>query len=458
MNIPAWGLIPFVVMLVCIAVLPLGPATSHHWEKNSVKLTVALALGIPVAIWIWLSFDPHLVTHSLIEYAQFITLLLSLYVVSGGLFLQGDIRATPRNNTVMIGLGGLLASFIGTTGAAMLLIRPLLNTNKEREFKVHTVIFTILVVANNGGLLTPLGDPPLYIGLLRGVPFLWTFSLFPQWLFVNCLLLLTYYALDHRMYTQESTFAKAWDEQSRTPLKVLGTLNVVWFLAIIGSVALIDNVWIKIAIQLAAAAASYFLSSREIRFDLNEYTWTPILEVAFLFIGIFLTMIPALAFLSEHARELPLNEITFFIFAGSLSAVLDNAPTYLTFFEMGTQLDVPGMAKVAGVPELFLTAISLGAVTCGAITYIGNGPNFMVKSVAEERGVAMPSFAGYVGWTFRYLVPILAAMVCAFIAQDTIVNIAGWALGAILAGRAILIIRQHSAAESLAADDGAMQG
>ncbi|MDR2620527.1 MAG: sodium:proton antiporter [Propionibacteriaceae bacterium] len=445
MDIPWWGLLPFVVMLGTIALAPLVPATAHVWERNSVKLGVALVLGVPVAVWMWFGFDHHLVLHSLQEYAQFIALLFSLYVVSGGLFLAGDIRATPRNNTIMLAIGGVLASFIGTTGAAMLLIRPLLNINREREHKVHTVVFTILLVANCGGLLTPLGDPPLYIGLMRGVPFTWTLGLWPQWLFISALLLLTYYGQERFYYSKESEFATSWDEASLTPLALRGSLNIVWFAVIIGSVALLgEHTWLKIALQLGAAAASYFIGDRAIRVQDNEFTWHPIIEVAVLFIGIFLAMIPALEFLRAHAGQLPLNEYTLFGFTGALSGLLDNAPTYLTFFEMSTQLSLPDMPTVAGVPSLYLSAVSLGAVTCGALTYIGNGPNFMVKSVAEERGIDMPSFGGYVGWTLRYLIPILAAMVLIFLSSGApIPLLLGIILAALVVGDALRLTLTH---------------
>ncbi|MCL1837826.1 MAG: sodium:proton antiporter [Propionibacteriaceae bacterium] len=428
MAIPIWGIIPFVIMLACIAVLPLMPKLHHYWERNIVKLAVALILGIPTAAWIWFGFEhgAELVEHSMLEYVQFITLLFSLFVVSGGIFLAGDIHAMPRNNTILLAVGGLLASFIGTTGAAMLLIRPILNSNRERENKVHTVVFAILIVANCGGMLTPLGDPPLYLGLMRGVPFTWTFSLFPMWLFINGLLLLLYYAIDRVQYAKESEFALSWNEQVETPLRVRGGTNIIWLLVIIASVAFLGEfIWIKIAVQLGAAVASYLITNKQIRFDDNEFSWAPILEVAALFIGIFLTMIPALEYLREHAAQLPLNIYTLFVFTGSLSSVLDNAPTYLTFFEMSTQLSVPGDILVAGVPQSYLLSISLAAVACGAITYIGNGPNFMVKTVAEERGVEMPSFGGYVIWTFKYLVPILVAMVCIFLSSELIVKIIG---------------------------------
>ena len=446
MNIEWWGALPFVIMLAAIAVLPLVPRTAHLWERHTTKGLASLILGGPVVAWIIAAGHPELVEHSAWEYAQFITLLFSLYVISGGIFLQGDLRATPRNNTLLLAIGGILASFIGTTGAAMLLIRPILNSNREREYKAHTVLFAILVVANCGGLLTPLGDPPLYIGMLRGVPFTWTFSLFPEWLYINAMLLLTYYALDRRKYLQESEFATQWDAAAARPLKVDGKLNIIWFAIVIASVAFIrELIVLRILVQLGAALASYMIGSRETRYVDNEFTWDPIAEVAILFAGIFATMIPALELLRSLAPTLPLNHITFYAFTGTLSAFLDNAPTYLTFFEMAREIPVEGMPLVAGVPNLFLRAISLGAVTCGAITYIGNGPNFMVKAVAEGRGVEMPSFTGYIGWTLRYLVPILVSMVLIFIAQSTIARVAGVALGVLILALDFWTLRRHDA-------------
>ncbi|GMA41377.1 sodium:proton antiporter [Mobilicoccus caccae] len=396
-----WTLIPFVLMLGSIATLPLVPATAHLFEKPSFQLTLALVLGVPVALAVWLlAGDGAAVVHALVEYAQFITLLLSLYVVSGAVFLAGDIRATPRNNTIFLAVGGTIASFIGTTGAAMLLIRPLLRTNSERTRRVHTVVFTIFIVANCGGLLTPLGDPPLFLGMLRGVPFEWTFSLFPEWLFVNGMLLLTYYFLDRKYYAQEPAHALQADATDIEPLGLRGAYSLVWFAVIVFAVAFLPSIdlhaieeghahlmdWVPLReiVMLSAAAGSYFIGNKSIRWRDNQFTWGPILEVAALFIGIFLTMVPALKFLAQVAPSLPLNRITFFVFTGGLSALLDNAPTYATFFEMAAQL--PGEPRVANVPEAYLVSISLGAVLCGAITYIGNGPNFMVKAVADSRG------------------------------------------------------------------------
>ncbi len=454
MTFAWWSLLPFVAMLAGIAILPLHPLTARRWERRGFQLGLALGLGVPVAAWLVAAGEGGLVGHALVEYGQFITLLFALFVVSGGIFLSGDIHASPRNNTAFLAFGGLIASFVGTTGAAMLLIRPLLNTNVDRRRRAHTVIFAIFIVANCGGLLTPLGDPPLFLGMLRGVPFTWTLHLLPQWAFTNGLLLLTYYALDRRMYGQESPEAIQRDDANVVPLGLHGVVNIAFLVAIVLSVAFLPSIdlhairygfggwgayvpWRELA-MLGAAAASYRLGDPDTRFRDNAFTWAPIAEVASLFIGIFLTMIPALRYLAQVAPSLPLNEVTFFAFSGSLSAVLDNAPTYATFFEMAGQLH--GYPRVADVPEVYLVAISLGSVFCGAITYIGNGPNFMVKSVAESRGIEMPSFGGYVVWSVRYLVPVLVAMMLIFIAPSPAAHLCGWAVTVLLVGRAAWVI------------------
>ncbi|MFP5415297.1 MAG: sodium:proton antiporter [Actinomycetes bacterium] len=460
MVVQWWSIIPFVVLLLCIAILPLIPATEHAWEKNSVKLLVALACGLPIAVWFVVAGHATEVVHALFEYFQFILLLFALFVVSGGIFLRGDIRATPRNNTIFLAVGGLIASFIGTTGAAMLLIRPLLNTNKERAYRVHTVVFTIFIVANCGGLLTPLGDPPLFLGFLRGVPFEWTFNLWPEWLFVNAMLLLTYYGIDRKAYSMESEAAIAWDDTSQTQLSIDGKVQFLFFAMIIAAVALVPSLdlhaieeghahWEQMVpwrelVFLGAAGLSYLIGSNEVRFTLNQFSWTPILEVAALFIGIFLAMIPALNFLAQIAPGLPLNEVTFFVFSGGLSAFLDNAPTYATFYEMAGQL--PGEPRIGGtpsVPELYLVSISLGSVFCGAITYIGNGPNFMTKAVADAAGVRMPTFGGYIRWSALYLVPTLGAMLLIFIASGWVWKALGIAVALLLAVRALWLARNH---------------
>lgn len=460
MTFPWWSLLPFVAMLACIALLPIIPATSQWWEKRSSQLIIALALGLPTLVYMRIMAGTGALIETGVEYVQFIALLLALFVISGGIHLEGDIEATPRNNTAFLAVGGVLASFVGTTGAAMLLIRPILATNKERVNRVHTVLFTIFVVANCGGLLTPLGDPPLFLGFLQGVPFTWTLGLWKEWLFVLLLLLVSYYSIDSIAYAAEPVAAIERDESEVTPLRLEGAVNLVFFAVVILAVAFIPSwdgellagghahgaqlvPWREI-VMLGAAAASYALGDAKVRFEKNAFTWAPIAEVATLFIGIFSTMAPALRFLEQVAPSLPLGRITFFLFSGSLSSVLDNAPTYLTFFEMAKSLGGPE-PLVAGVPEYFLVPISLGAVLCGAITYIGNGPNFMVKSVAESDGVPMPSFGAYVVKAFEHLVPILAAMTLIFVAETPVPRILGVVVTlAILALAGIRIARAKS--------------
>lgn len=415
-----WSVIPFALMLISIAALPLIPKTQRLWEYHRVQLALALVLGVPVAAWLWFGGEHHTVLGSLWEYAQFIILLGSLYVISGGIFLAGDLKATPGTNTAFLAVGGMIASFIGTTGAAMLLIRPILSTNAQRTHRRHTIVFAIFIIANCGGLLTPLGDPPLFLGMLRGVPFAWTFNLLPMWIFVNALLLIVYFGIERRFYDAETRQTVVTDAQEVQPIRVLGGGNFLWLGVVVAAVAFLPSLdgpavldgtasltqmipWREVA-MLLAATISLTLGSRKVRYACNEFTWGPIAEVAALFIGIFLTMMPALKVLSAVAPRLPLSELTFFVFTGGLSAFLDNAPTYVTFFEMARTL--PGEPRVADVPEIYLVSIALGAVLCGAFTYIGNGPNFMVKAVAEDRGVPMPSFVGYLGWSGKYLTPV----------------------------------------------------
>jgi len=361
------------------------------------------------------------------EYLPFIVLLFSLFVIVGGIRVEGDIPAHPLTNTAFLGIGALLASLIGTTGASMLLIRPLLETNRERKHVSHTVIMFIFVVCNCGGCLLPLGDPPLFLGYLFGVPFLWTLRLWPAWLTVNGLLLVIYYLWDHfGYYRHETPRDLLRDESEVRPLQFLGLWpNVILLAGVILSVALLDPakpfpgtawhpcVYLREAVQFGLVLLSLVLGSSKVRRD-NDFNYGPILEVAVLFLGIFLCMQPPLEILHVRGPSLGLTSTAHFFWAtGSLSSVLDNAPTYAVFFETARSLN--GNPMVAGVREPLLVAVSLGAVFMGAMTYIGNGPNFMVKSIAEKSGVPMPSFFGYVVYSAILLLPLFLLVTVLFL-------------------------------------------
>ena len=411
----AWSMIPFGLMLLVIAVAPL--LADHWWESNKHKLEVALFLGIPTAVCLIMGGMLHELEHQLFgDYIPFIVLLLALYVITGGIHLSGDIKAKPWINTLFLGIGWLLASIMGTTGAAMLLIRPLLTTNQQREYKVHTVLFFIALAANCGGLLTPLGDPPLFMLFLRGASFTWFLSLFPQWLFTGVMLLVIYFVLDTYYYKKEHWTALSADQREQVPMRLGGKLNFLYLVGVVLSVAFINSgsipemaaedapMWLKYMREIALLSLtglSLYTTKHKVRYELNKFTWAPIVEVAVLFLGIFTTMTPALAYLNANAASLGLDSTwQFYYTTGLLSSFLDNTPTAVAFHSVATGLTTEQMVAfgsnmVAGIPEVLLMAISIGSVFFGAMTYIGNGPNFMVKAIAEENGVKMPSFFGY---------------------------------------------------------------
>ena len=416
---------PFVAMLLSIAVLPL--AAPRWWHSNRNRLLVALVCGLPVFGLFAAHGDWVTIGHTLHEYASFIILLGSLYTVSGGIVLRGDLEATPWKNAAILAIGSLLASFMGTTGAAMLLVRPLLKTNSERRYRVHTVVFFIFMVCNVGGCLTPLGDPPLFLGYLRGVPFSWTFGLWQPWLFTLGILLGLYILVDSILWRRETPIERMRDRTMVEPLRLAGRLNFLWLALVVGSVALLTapNLarWLGVdehaflptygrdLALVAIAGVAYATTRKEYR-EANEFTWEPILEVAALFLGIFLSMMAAIRLLEVHGPELGLDsEGQFFWLTGTLSSFLDNAPTYVVFFETAKTLEIPAgdsaIPVTAGrIAMGYLTAISLGAVFMGAMTYIGNAPNFMVKAIAEERRVKMPSFFGYMIYSAVFLLPV----------------------------------------------------
>ena len=404
---PGW-IAPFAAMLVAIAILPLfAPA---FWQSNLRKLAVGAALGLPVLV-LYARHDPAALRHTGGDYLSFMVLLASLFVISGGVLVTGDIQARPAVNTAFLGVGAVLASLIGTTGASVLLIRPLLATNQERRHVAHTVVFFIFVVANIGGCLTPLGDPPLFLGYLLGVPFAWTLRLLPHWLLANGLVLAIYYFWDRRAYGREEAAAIAVDETAVQPIRVTGKRNVVFLLAVVASVAWLHAPYREL-VMVVVSALSLTLTPRAVR-EANRFTFHAIAEVAALFAGIFLTMIPALDVLHARGRDLGLvKPWHFFWTTGLLSSFLDNAPTYLTFLAIAQSLGLP--PEVAGVSHQVLAAISAGAVFMGANTYIGNGPNFMVRSMAEERGVTMPSFGGYMLYSGAVLIPVFVVITLVF--------------------------------------------
>jgi Na+/H+ antiporter NhaD/arsenite permease-like protein len=396
--------LPFVVMLLAIALCPLW--VPRWWEANRNKAIVAAGLGLPV-LGLYLAREPVALAHMAGEYVSFIVLLAGLYAISGGVLLRGDLEATPATNTAFLAVGAALASFIGTTGASMLLIRPLLQTNSERRHVKHTVIFFIFLVSNIGGMLTPLGDPPLFLGYLQGVPFTWTFRLWPQWLTMVAVLLATYFVWDSVMHAREPLARLRRDRAQIEPLRLRGRLNLILLGGVVLAVAFLHEPWREAAI-VGLSALSLWRTPRAIR-EANGFTSYPMVEVAVLFFGIFLTMIPALELLRLRGGELGVRAPwQFFWAAGTLSAFLDNAPTYLTFLALGQGLRIGN--DVVGVPNSILAAISVGSVAMGANSYIGNAPNFMVKSIAEEAKVRMPSFFGYMLYSGGILIPLFVVM------------------------------------------------
>ena len=405
---PLYSVLPFLAMLLAIALLPL--ALSKWWESNRNKLLVAVALGAPVLAR-YLAHEPGALVHTAADYVSFMVLLGALYVIAGGVLLRGDLEARPLINTAFLAVGAVLASLIGTTGASMLLIRALLQTNRERARTTHTVVFFIFLVSNIGGMLTPLGDPPLFLGYLAGVPFAWTLRLWPFWLTMLGVLTAVYFIWDRIEYARETEARRRRDRTNIEPLSLQGSMNAVWLVGVVAAVAFLRAPFREV-VMLALAGLSLWRTPREIR-RANGFTAHPMVEVAVLFFGIFLTMMPALELLHRRGGELGVREPWQFFWAtGTLSSFLDNAPTYLVFLALAQGLELS--VEVAGVPHTVLAAISVGAVAMGANTYIGNAPNFMVKAIAEEAGVSMPSFFGYMAYSGAVLIPLFVVVTLLF--------------------------------------------
>ena len=417
-TIPLIALLPFVLMLLSIAVFPLF--WNHFWEHNKNKLIIAIILSIPIIIYLLVTgFSERLVDTMIFDYLPFIVLLGALFTITGGIFLTGDIEAKPIVNTTFLAIGAVLASFMGTTGAAMLLIRPIIQTNKERKFKVHTILFFIGIVANCGGLLTPLGDPPLFMMYLRSAPFVWFFKLFPEWFVTNGILLIVYFLVDTYYHKKEPISAIIRDETMIRPLRLQGKMNFFWLAGVVLAVAFLNEQYlpfikinhyfkfIREAVILLLAYLSILFTPKLIR-ESNNFTWGPIQEVAYLFLGIFITMVPCLLYLELNAHTLGVTSPTqFYYYTGLLSSFLDNTPTAVTFHSLALGLGENSLHLVAGIPEELLKAICTGAVFFGSMTYIGNGPNFMVKAVAEENNIKMPDFFSYmIKFSLIILLPI----------------------------------------------------
>ncbi|GAB4340306.1 MAG: sodium:proton antiporter [Calditrichia bacterium] len=462
-ELPLWSAIPFVGILLSIALFPL--IAPHFWHHHFGKVSAfwALLFAIPF-VFAYHGHAVHEILHIyLLDYIPFIILLWSLFTVSGGILVKGAPVGTPVANLILLIIGTFLASWIGTTGAAMVLVRPLIRMNKYRKSKVHLVVFFIFLVANIGGSLTPLGDPPLFLGFLHHVPFFWTFNLLTEWALVAGILLVIFFLYDNYMFRKEGWHQKMHlkefhfelpagideidlkekyevednNHKVRTKsfnMQILGLHNLIFLLGIIGGVLFSGTVHlghanilgvhvaieslIRDAFLITMGLLSLQTTEKAIR-EGNEFTWFPIVEVAKLFAGIFMTIIPALAmlkaglhgelaFITRAVRE-PWH---YFWVTGTLSSFLDNAPTYLTFLNSALGQFFAGMpeptavAKLIAEQEIYLKAISTGAVFFGAMTYIGNAPNFMVKSIAEEQNIKMPSFFGYMLYSIALLVPV----------------------------------------------------
>jgi Na+/H+ antiporter NhaD/arsenite permease-like protein len=432
-ELPLWSILPFAGILLSIALMPLF--TPHFWHHHFPKVSAfwAIVFVMPF-LYFFRATALYEIGHIImIDYIPFIILLWALFTVSGGIYVKGTLKGTPAVNTVILLIGTILASIIGTTGASMLLIRPILRSNAWRVHKVHTIVFFIFLVSNIGGSLTPLGDPPLFLGFLHGVPFFWTMHILPEMAFASVVLLVLYFILDSYYFKKEIKT----DEPDIVPepLRIEGSLNFIFLAGIIAAVLFSGTVklgevdifgihqavenFIKDIILIAMGLLSLVFTRQEVRKG-NEFGWAPILEVAYLFAGIFITIIPALAILKageQGALGWLIRSVNtpahYFWAAGALSSFLDNAPTYLTFFNSALGKFYPGVSEAQAVASLivekvpYLAAISAGAVFMGANTYIGNAPNFMVKSIAEEAGVKMPSFFGYM---FKYSIPVLVVL------------------------------------------------
>jgi Na+/H+ antiporter NhaD/arsenite permease-like protein len=405
---------PFVALVLSMASLPL--LIPHWWEKRAFQAGIVAACSVPIAWFLYGHGLGHELQHCVLDYGTFICTLGALYIAAGGVFANADLKATPAVNVGFVLVGSLLASIIGTTGASVLTIRPLLRTNKQRKHIGHLVPFFILAVSNAGGLLTPLGDPPLLVGFVGGVPFFWTLKLFPFWLLYNVFFAVLLYFIDRRAYARESAEALLRDTAEQQPLLVRGKRNLALLAAIVGAAFL--PVGLRELALVGIGLTSYFGTSREVH-ELNHFSFGPIIEVALLFIGLFVCLVPIEVAMGYMANDLPIkHSYQLFWGSGLLSAVLDNAPTYAAFSALAKGLSHGQADLVNGITQVKLMAVSLGSVVMGATTYIGNGPNLMVKSIAERSGISMPSFLRYAAFAFLTMLPVHLIVTFAFIVLE----------------------------------------
>ena len=440
---PTWVVFPFVVYLLLIAALPLF--FGRFWESNRNKLITGLVVGAPVVVCLLgtRADGAEMLIQTGWDYVSFMALLGALFTISGGICLRGSLSDSPLVNTAFMAAGSVLGSLVGTTGASVLLIRPLLRANEHRARATHIFVFFIFVVSNSAGLLTPLGDPPLFLGFLRGVPFTWTLRLAPAWALVNGVLLALFFVFDVVASRRERLRPRPRAEEPAPgaievgePLRLEGGINLIWLLGIIVLVFVVgtygarlfgESRWrsvAQIAGTLALAGISLATTPKHVH-QANRFNWAPMVEVASVFLGVFVTMVPALSFLEERGASLGITQPwQFFWASGALSSVLDNAPTYLTFASLAAGvaggaaagLSSTNLGALALHPtgQQLLAAVSCGAVMMGAITYIGNGPNFIVKAIAEQHHVRMPSFFGYTVWSGAILVPLFGLVAHVF--------------------------------------------
>ncbi len=438
-NLGLLWIVPFAGILLSIAVMPLAIPRIWHHHFGKVSAAWALMVIVPFAVIHGVPTAVYEIIHlMLLDYIPFIVLLLALFTVTGGIHIKGNMHGSPSMNTALLAIGTVLAGWMGTTGASMLLIRPVIRANDDRKHKIHVFVFFIFLVSNIGGALTPLGDPPLFLGFLKGVSFFWTTTnLFSEMLVCAIVLLALFYALDSYWYRKEGRLKR--DPTPETPVRLEGGVNIILLAAIVG-VVLASGTWnpgvhfsvfhVTLELQhvlrdvclVGICVVSLKLTSRRVRTE-NSFSWGPMIEVAKLFAGIFITIAPAIAILKvgKDGAMAPLvalvtnpdgqpNDIWYFWLTGILSSFLDNAPTYLVFFNLAG-----GDANILmGTLASTLAAISCGAVFMGANTYIGNAPNFMVKAVVEESGIRMPSFFGYMAWSCAILVPLFVLLTFLF--------------------------------------------